>query len=254
MTADEYLRKLLRREQVDTGLYAPARSALTTLEPLMREWAGQYFVSMDASGSFAKGTGNSSGTDVDAFVSLTSTTPNPLKEIYTRLAAFLEERGYPARRQNVSIGTSINGTQVDVVPGVRQDQWGNDHSLYRRKADSWTKTNVAKHISHVKGSNRIDEIRILKLWRSQKRLDISSFCLELFTINALHGARVGALSDNVRTAFTFFNSPSFANAKAIDPSNSNNIVSDDLTVADRNAISVAAGNALIAPYWEHIVQ
>lgn len=161
MTADVYLRNILHREQVDKSIFAPPRTALVSLEPLIREWANPYFVSLEASGSFAKGTGNSSSTDVDAFVSLSSTTPIALKEIHSRLAAFLEGKGYSVRRQNVSVGINVNGLQVDVVPGVRQDQYGNDHSLYRRKADTWTKTNVAKHISHVTNSSRTEEIRIL---------------------------------------------------------------------------------------------
>ncbi|MEZ2142223.1 hypothetical protein AAE026_07925 [Bradyrhizobium sp. DN5] len=42
-------------------------------------------------------------------------------------------------------------------------------------------------------------------------------------------------------------------ARFVDPSNINNIISDDLTVAEKQAIKAAAAAALIAPYWRDIV-
>ena len=43
----------------------------------------------------------------------------------------------------------------------------------RRKADTGTKTNVGNHIGLVSRSGRIEEIRIVKLWRKQKGLQVS---------------------------------------------------------------------------------
>jgi hypothetical protein len=43
------------------------------------------------------------------------------------------------------------------------------------------------------------------------------------------------------------------NARFVDPSNTKNIISDDLTVAEKQAIKKAAAAALIAPYWRDIV-
>ena len=74
---------------------------------------------------------------------------------------------------------------MDLVPGKRQNALSDDHSLYRRKADTWTKTNVLTHARTVVGAGRADEIRILKLWRNQKGLDLPSFYLELSVIRAL---------------------------------------------------------------------
>src|SRR5438445_278154 len=61
----------------------------------------------------------------------------------------MKEKGYAPTRQNVSINVRVNSYSVDLVPGKRQNSYGDDHSLYRRKADTWTKTNVVTHINHV---------------------------------------------------------------------------------------------------------
>jgi len=49
------------------------------------------------SGSFAKGTANRSGTDIDLFISLTSGTPDTLKEIYTKALQSAEGEGLHAQ-------------------------------------------------------------------------------------------------------------------------------------------------------------
>src|SRR5437773_2896318 len=200
MSADEYLQRILQREAVDTGPYSPVRGVQAKIEPTIREWAGNYLSGVSPSGSFAKGTANHSGTDIDLFISLADQTPATLKEIYERLFEKMTEQGYTPKRQNVSINVKVNGYSVDLVPAKRHDTYSDDHSLYRRKADTWTKTNVIRHINHVKQGGRINETRIVKLWRNQKGLEFPSFYLELTVINALSG-QYGTLSNNVRKVF-----------------------------------------------------
>src|SRR5579872_1112673 len=229
MSADEYLQRILSREEVDIGLSSPARSVLIVLDPIIRNWAGGQLLSISPSGSFAKGTANHSGTDIDLFISLSEQTTETLAAIYDKLFNWMSEKGYKPRRQNVSLTIRVNGYDVDLVPAKRQNRFGDDHSLYRRRAGTWTKTNVSVHIKQVWQSGRQDEIRILKLWRQQKGLDFPSFYLELTAIDALSGQTHGVLSQNVWKVFEYFRD-SFVNSRVIDPANTNNIISDDLKI------------------------
>jgi hypothetical protein len=251
MSAADYLHRILVREAVDTGLNSPVRSVQATLEPTLREWAGGHLSSISPSGSFAKGTANRSGTDIDLFVSLTHTTNNTLKEIYNSLFSKMEAKGYSPKRQNVSINVRVNGYDVDLVPAKRQDATSQDHSLYRRRADTWTKTNVQKHIQHVIAGGRRPETRIIKLWRNQKGIDFPSFYLELAVIEAL-SRRQGAINDNVWSVFTYLRDR-FSNARVVDPANIGNIISDELTAADKAKVKGAAEKALAATDWNQIV-
>jgi hypothetical protein len=251
MTADQYLQSILTREAVNTSGTSPVLNVQAVLRPIINEWAGQQLRSMSPSGSFAKGTANKSGTDIDLFISLKSDTQETLKDIYTKLSKRMGEKGYTPRQQNVSINITVGGYRVDLVPAKHQGGNSEDHSLYRRRADTWTQTNVTKHISTVKAGGRIPETRILKLWRDQKQLDFPSFYLELATINALSGAR-GTLSQNVWTTFEYLRDK-LANARIVDPANTNNVISDDLSAADKTKIVTAASNALKAKNWEEIV-
>jgi hypothetical protein len=251
MSADTYLQNILNREAVDTGPYSPVRGVQGILAPVIRNWAGNQLVSVNPSGSFAKGTANASGTDIDLFISLAADTTNPLKEIYGTLARRLEDASYTVRRQNVSLNIRVGTIDVDLVPAKRQDNTSEDHSLYRRKADTWTKTNVIKHISYVRAGGRIAETRILKLWRDQHRLDFPSFYLEMVTILSLSG-RCSGLSDNVWTVFQYLRD-SFTNARFVDPANTNNIISDDLSANEKSAIKTVATRTLAASDWSQIV-
>lgn len=252
MTADDYLQSILGRERVDTGPFSPVRGVLQQIQPIITDWASTQLLGVNPSGSFAKGTANHSGTDIDLFISLKENTTHTLKEIYESLLKKMTEKGYSPRRQNVSIHIRVNGYEVDLVPAKRQTSSGDDHSLYRRKADTWTKTNVTAHITHVIRGGRINESRIVKLWRNQKGLDFPSFYLELTVIAALTGQR-GLLSSNVWKVFEYLRDR-FANARVVDPANTNNIISDDLTAAERATVEAAAMQALKASDWNQIVR
>jgi predicted nucleotidyltransferase len=252
MSADNYLQSILAREAVDTGPFSPVRGVLQQIQPIIGDWAGTQLLGVSPSGSFAKGTANHSGTDIDLFISLKENTTQTLKDIYESLFKRMTEKGYSPRRQNVSIHIRVNSYEVDLVPAKRQASSGDDHSLYRRKADTWTKTNVTTHITHVIRGGRINESRIVKLWRNQSGLDFSSFYLELTVIAALSGQR-GLLAGNVWKVFEYLRD-SFANARVVDPANTNNIISDDLTAAERATVRAAAVQALKASDWNQIVR
>jgi hypothetical protein len=248
MNADQHLFTILRRETVDTSL---AQAVLNTLRPIIVPWANQYLAGIAPSGSFAKGTAIKSGTDIDLFISLKPETRETLKEIYYSLLRRMQEAGLSTNAQNVSINVRVGNYSVDLVPGKRQNNLGTDHSLYRRRKDTWTQTNVGKHIQHVRNANRLQETRIIKLWRNQKGLDFPSFYLEMAVIAALSGARSGNLSGNVLRVLEYLRT-AFVNAWFLDPANTNNVISDDLNMTERAAIQRAA-TAATGGTWGDLV-
>jgi hypothetical protein len=149
-----------------------------------------------------------------------------LEQIYEKLFSLAEAQAWAPRRQDVSIGVRVNGTAADLVPGRVQAGFVNYHSLYRRKKRSWTQTNVSLHVSTVKDSGRVAEIRAIKVWRSLRQLDWPSFYLEMFVIEALKGRARGAVAANVITALSTIGT-SLGTWAIDDPANTNNRVSDD---------------------------
>jgi hypothetical protein len=250
-----YLFSVLSRWAVDTGPTSPVRFAQTQLAPIIQGWAGNVLLDMHPSGSFMKGTAVHGGTDIDLFISISEGCTDSLGQIYGSLFTRLQQNGYAPKKQNVSINIKAGAWSVDLVPAKRQNSLSADHSLYRQRKDTWTKTNVQTHINQVVSAGRQQETRVLKLWRNQKNIEFPSFYLELAMIQALAGwnSTTSSLESRVQRCFEYLRD-SFCNARFVDPANTNNMISDDLTNAQKLAIATAAGHARSAPYWQDIVQ
>lgn len=63
---------------------------------------------------------------------------------------------------------------------------------------------------------------------------------------------LSSLSDNVWKVFEYLHD-GFPTARVVDPANTNNVISDDLTATERTAIKAAAQRALSATNWGQIV-
>jgi hypothetical protein len=248
-TSDQYLISVLNKYVVDFSKVSPQINALV---PVFQRWGNKYLLESIYSGSIAKGTCISLCADADIFLSLSSTTQETLGQIYETLHNAVVSAGFQARKQNVSIGVFTGGVKIDLVPGKRQGEQGYDHSLFKNKGGTWTKTNVKKHVSLVSTSNRQNEIRLAKIWREHNGLDFPSFYLELAMIDFLKGSKEASLANRF-WAFLGFLSGSFMLKKYLDPANSNNVISDDLSLSDRLKIKQAADIARKKKTWREIV-
>ena len=215
MTPDQYVESILAKYQVPRGPTSPAERLVAVVAAPLRTWAGQQLNALEYSGSYAKETGVHGVSDVDVFISLKSDTTNTLKEIYNSLYSLAQRKEWSPRLQNVSIGVTVNGTRGDLVPGKVQSGYQNYHSLYLRKRDSWTQTNVSLHVDTVHNSDRLREIRAIKIWRMLHGLDFPSLYLELFVIDALSGRSRTSLADNVLHALRTIGA-SLASTRVVD--------------------------------------
>jgi hypothetical protein len=248
-SADQRFRAILQREAVYNGPFSNALNVIDVLRPAIDAWSNGFVLEMHPSGSFAKGTANKSGTDLDLFISIRGNVPNTLKEIHDTLFNQFQSRGFSPKRQNVSIGLNLGDLSVDLVPARQLD--GNDHSLFHKKSGNWRKTNVVKHINYVRSFKRADEIRLLKLWRDQQGLEFPSFYLELAVIRSLQGSANYLLSSNVLRTIRYL-ATVFSSQRFLDPANTANVVSDDLTQFEKAQIQRAARQSIAN--WPYIVR
>lgn len=226
---------LVRHSLVPTFAISLAESVIF---PSLRQWAHRWVNDIYLAGSVAKGTGISGTTDLDIFISLHPDTPHTLQEIYDRLFGWASDHHWMPRRQNVSIGISFLGAKIDLVPGRLQHGFIYYHSLWKNKASTWTQTAPVIHIAKVRDSGRTREIRAIKIWRKNHGLDFPSFYLELTVLDALAGCGWN-LANNVQRALAYI-AENLPTARVEDPANTNNVISDDLTHAEKLAIAAQA--------------
>ena len=248
--SDEYILKVIQKYSHDGQHKDAVEKAKAELDRIIKDWAGQCLLSTSISGSFAKGTAITLGSDFDLFVSLD--TSSTLKEIYDGLYTRLSQEGYSVRKQNVSIGAVVGGLSADVIPAKKHPGHTNDHSLYLSKTDTWTQTNIEAHTNLVKDSGRLNEIRITKIWSKLHRLDFPSFYLELVVIEALKGRPIDQPDLNFQKVLEYL-STSFQSQKLFDPANTNNTISDLLTASEKELIVGKAREGHDAKGWTTVV-
>lgn len=257
--SDMYLNQILQKYNArDLSGYS---NALSQLQTTLKTWASSCYVNILYSGSRAKGTAISLASDVDYLVSLTSgcnENSGGLKSIYDSLYTELNSKYSLVSKQNVSVRINLNGLEVDVTPARKQAGNTDDHWLYVSKFDTWKQTNIQKHITDVFQSGRTNEIKLLKIWRELNHLDFSSIYLEYLLINNI---LLNKSKDVINLADNFWyvlveiakdtGNPLFS--RIVDPANSNNILSDLLTIAEKNKL-IASAKATIAPRnWGNVV-
>jgi hypothetical protein len=226
-TADEYVNKVVDEYAVATGPQSTAEITAAAFKTLAEQWAAACLRSVTVSGSYAKLTAVSSvlagGSDIDLFISLTSTTQQTMKELYEMLDKFLTDKGWAVKRQNVLLGIKVGNIAIDFVPGKHRGGNDEDHALYVRRGDTWKKTNVQTHINYVLWSGYTTEIKALKIWKRLHGLDFLSFYVELFAIRALNEKNSGSVAENVRIVLKAI-AENLDWWQIIDPANTNNII------------------------------
>lgn len=234
---DNYIRQIVA--QHTPNITYIVQDKINELTPHIHAWANGHAYIVKLSGSLAKGTGITGTTDIDLFISLdpSVSTCNTLENVYNTIRNRFNGAGYTAREQNVSVGIDHAGLKMDIVAGVRHHALGLDHSIWKRKTQTWTKTNVDEHINYVKKSGRVFDIRAIKIWRKLRGLDFPSFYLELSVIEALKGRALLGVSptENFVKVMNYLVSD-FADKIITDPANQSNEVSEELTEAEKQTI------------------
>ncbi|MBU6500342.1 MAG: nucleotidyltransferase [Patescibacteria group bacterium] len=258
MTQDQYFDSILARHNpVPLGFFgSPLNIAIDALTKEARAWGGHHISNIGLSGSYAKGTAISGQSDVDLFISLHHNVIQgnvTLKDVYESLYNYLKK--YGAQKQNVSLHIKHGNVEIDLVPAVRQNVLSSDHSLWSNRKQTWLKTNVLTHINTIKSSGRNKEIRATKIWRKLHGLDFPSLYLELSVIEALSNQYIFSFpspADNFLKVLDYFQG-SFLTAKVVDPANTNNAISDDLTFQEKQSIARQAKISRSQPNWSGII-
>ena len=158
----------------------------------------------------------------------------------------------------MSVRLKLNGLEVDVTPAKRQSGTTHIHSLYISKSGSWAQTNIQRHITDISQSGRTNEIKILKIWRYLHALDCPSIYLEYLLVNNIllnKSKDANSLENNVWFVLNELakNQGNPLYSRITDPANTNNILSDLLTSAEKVKIINQAQATIRATNWSQVV-
>lgn len=250
MSSHQYLQGVLSRHTLTDAELNPLREAREHIEGVLRAEVGSaarfYY-----GGSFAKRTMLRSSFDLDIIVYVPSYERATLRDIFEGVHRRLVNAKFIVAPRTVALRLPYQGGfHIDVVPGKAQDGTFRYATLYKNSyPPSSLQTSLKVHIESIKDAGLGEVVQLVKLWRSQRGIDCSTFALEIAVQRAMFNVRRDDLAVAFSTVLEWL-SRDFVQARLVDPANSNNII--DVPPATRLAVATAAAIALRST-WGQIV-
>jgi hypothetical protein len=253
VSASDYLRDILARETVRLEAMGDAGRIDGKIAALCHAWGSRDIVDVTPGGGFEKSMANRSGVSLDYVVWIHARADRRIPELYESMFSAFQRLGLAPVRRNVTLALNLGTMVVDLLPAKRLSMISDIHEIYSTRRGIALTTNLHQHVLDSHDAGWQEEVRVLKLWRDQNGLDFPSYYLELATQAALRRRPAGALADNVWAALGFFERLLVPRAM-LDPANAANVVSDELTAAQKRSIALAAAAARSGRPWSEIVR
>ncbi|HRY49083.1 MAG TPA: nucleotidyltransferase [Candidatus Paceibacterota bacterium] len=252
MSNDAYLRGLLAQQDLTPSEESALRGLRDTIEEQLRKGLNK-IERVYYAGSFGKDTMIRELYDLDIVVYWANDCGFTLQDIYSSVGDALKRNWKVVKSKTVAWELPFDGGfHLDVVPGRALNNTFKYANLYRTDTATSLQTSIKVHIDTVRNSARRDAIRLMKLWRKRKSVPFKkSLALELITIDACSGLPTDNLEKQLLAVFRYM-TENITTARLVDPANSNNVISDEITYSDKLAIQSAARATLTAQYWSEV--
>jgi tRNA nucleotidyltransferase (CCA-adding enzyme) len=256
MTNTEYLQGILKAQSLseDSDELKALQEKRKDVEKLLRSSFEESDPKIVYGGSYAKKTLIRENYDLDMicyFAHDDTTAGEALKDIYENVAKALGEKYFvdyktsALRLKGKSEADYKVDFHIDVVPGRFTDDKEQDVFIYQQGSEKkWLKTNPAKHISHIRDSELIDAIKLLKLWNVRRGLGLKTFVLELMVVKLISKQKNKPLDEQL---ITFWQTlvDSRGDVTVEDPANpSGNDLSEFNSVSMQSMLESNATNSL----------
>lgn len=262
MTDKEYLEAVLKNQDLkdDSQELKDLQKEKQNVERLLRAGFPDCSPTIRYGGSKAKGTLIKENYDLDIasyFPHDDTSAGETLKDIYDNTEKALAGEYSVVRKRTALRLRSKKDVDfhIDVIPGRFTDDKKSDCFLHQEGADKERlKTNLDVHIEHIRDSGSVPAIRVLKLWKTRKALDVKQFVFELLVVKLLDGTSK-SLPEQVKYVWTELRDRAEP-VKVEDPSNpSGNDLSDllDQTVwSNLSSVAKSTLATLEKDGWEAI--
>ena len=251
MNANEYLKTVLTSQtfRQDDDEMVDLRRHRDDIRAMLLENFSESKPSINWAGSKAKGTMIKASYDGDVTCYFDHETDDDagdtLQEIYDDVAMALGEE-YSVERKTSALRVRdvkdwSTDLHIDVIPGRYTDDERSDVFLYQEGGEkSRLKTNLQKHIEHIRDSGVRPAVRLAKYWRTVNGIFAAkTFVLELAIVDLLAGRENDSLEDQLLHVFMQFRDHA-ADLSVKDPANSNNDLTPILDQCRWHLSSVAA--------------
>lgn len=251
LSNEDFFRQILEDQKLDSNQIDNLKNQRDAIVgELVEEIGGNPIIS--DGGSYAKGTMIQASYDLDIVLYWPTNFQYSPKNLYIEVGGVLQSKGRNPRSKKVGWEIPFPGNfHIDVIPGKTIINKKDYAYLFNTDTEGRFQTSVKKQVNYVKRSGRQDIIKLMKLWMIRKEVPIKTFLLENMVIEACKGITKSIIEPQLLKAFEHI-SEEILIKKIHDPSNINNIISNDLPTEHKNRIKNLAENALGAEYWQDI--
>lgn len=252
MTNQEYLQSLLTGQDLGDSELKTLRDLRDQIETQLREGL-QKVERVYYAGSFGKKTMIRETYDLDIVIYWANDCGFTLQAIYDGVGQVLQKHWKCVNKKTVAWEVPFQGGfHIDVVPGRAIDASFNYANLYRTDTGQSFQTSIKTHINTIRNSGRRDAIRLMKLWRKRQNVPLKkTLALELITIDGCSGTPTADLEKQLLATFRYVRD-NILTARLVDPANTNNVLSDEISYSDKLLIQAAAKAAVDAQYWSNV--
>lgn len=211
MTTNEYFQSVLAAQTPadDSPEMKELRANRDAVEKVLREAFPGASATIRYGGSKAKGTLILEFYDLDIVFYLpngNNAAGETLKEIFANVTAVLAKHyAVNPKTSAIRLRSTDRGSDlhIDVVPGRFTDDNKADCYLHQANGDKdRLKTNLDVHIKHVRDSGVLDALRLLKLLRVRRAVQVKQFAYELLGVKLLKGKRQRPIDEQLIHFFT----------------------------------------------------
>jgi hypothetical protein len=248
MHNNAYVREVIERHQPTLGTDG-ARAYIDALRPVLEDWGGEFLESIDVAGAVATGTAIAGTTDLDLILVLRPDTKESLEDVHETLYNKMEQLGLGPVKRKAAVAIVVGDVIIDLIPAKRPHPTSPDHHIWLHRGRHDRRTNFATHIKYVAESGRQPEIRAVKIWCKQQDLYFPTLFLELLTIKALIGYSSNAPAANFVRVLEYIRD-NIETVVISDPSNPENIISNEMSPEDKQMLAMFARASLTASWNE----
>lgn len=251
MSTEEYLRNILNGQNLTQNQIENLKSQSNAIvETIITEIDGN--PTIYNGGSYAKGTMIRASYDLDVVIYWAYNFQYSPQNLYYEVGRVLQRNGWNLRSKKVGWEIPFPGDfHIDIIPGKRIMSQRNFAYLFNRDLENRFRTSVKKQVNYVKKSRRQDTIRLMKLWKKRKNVPIKTFILESFVVKGCKGIERSSLEPQLLAFFDYL-SRNILNKRVVDVSNSNNVVTNDLSNELKHRIKNLADFALDTDNWNNV--
>ncbi len=200
-------------------------------------------------GSYAKNTMIQAAYDLDIVFYWPSGFSYRIEDLSTEVGASLQRHWTYVYAKRVGWELPFEGDfHIDIIPGKTSS---NDQSyayLFNRDTGGRFQTSIEFQVNYVIQSDRRDAIRLMKLWKTRKKVPIKTFILEQLVIEGCKYIPRNDLEKQLNATLTYIRD-NILTCRLYDPANTNNVISDDITNEEKYRVRNLAEDALQARSW-----